>query len=390
MLGGGRGSLLLKLKSLFLHKTEAAKPIASLPDELYIEIFIRFPAKSTFTCKCVSKTWFSIISKPDFAKLHLNFQINNNSRFILSGYDSKIQASQIYIITKDSLFSTSIFYGEAVVIQHYRTTFADSVRLLGSCNGWVCLQHYNFQATEFLCLWNPTTKEYKRIPDSPYLRSVQWPAYFCYDYKNDDYKLVYAGNTPSFTVYVYTLRSNSWNTLQTKLYSFDNFNGVLVNGALHWITETPSIIVSFDISDESFKEIQLPEEIIERASHMILKVLEGCLCVVLAVSNKAWVVREYGVRESWTKIQDKIADDKDLKWSSRNGECLIYSEGTDLVLYGPKHSSARRMKLGNLEIRGVDNYVESLVSLNTGIYLGRKEVIGTRRRGIWGKTSIRH
>nr|QBG82586.1 F-box/Kelch-repeat protein At3g23880 [Papaver somniferum] len=208
------------------------------------------------------------------------------------------------------------------------------------------------------------------------------------EYKNDDYKLVSAGTcrgTPSFSTYVYTLRSNSWKILQTKPYSLGNLDGMLCNGALHWIARTPKVIVSFNIRDESL-ETQLPGELMENTMHLqnlILKVLEGCLCIVHASSNKAWVMREYGVWESWTEHQNKTATNyKHLKWSSENGECLIYSEGTDLVLYDPKHSSARRMKLGS---RDVYSYVESLVSVNSGIYLGRKEVIGARRRGIWRK-----
>ncbi|XP_026421251.1 F-box/kelch-repeat protein At3g06240-like [Papaver somniferum] len=202
--------------------------------------------------------------------------------------------------------------------------------------------------------------------------------------------MVYIGNcgqdTSRFPLYVYTLRSNSWKTLQTKHYS----GWVLVNGALHWLAKTPKVIVSFNISDERFKEIQLPGEVVEKM-HLYplitLKVLEGCLCVIRVERDEAWVMREYGVWESWMKHENKIASRyKYLKWSSETGDCLIYSEGTDLVLYGPKHLSATRLKIGGLEITIVDSYVESLVSLNTGTYLGRTKVI-TRRINIWRKRS---
>ncbi|XP_026436910.1 F-box/kelch-repeat protein At3g06240-like [Papaver somniferum] len=391
--GGGGGSLLLKLKSLVLNNKEEAKPIArSLPDELFHEIFKRLPVKSTLTCKCVTKTWFSIISDPDFVKLQLNYTLkfNDDSRFILSGYDSKIHEDLVYI-TEHSLFSTTEFYDKAVVTEkHHPLKSAKLVSILGSFNGLVCLLHHS-NVTEFcFSLWNPATKEYKRIPDSPYSTTIHWPAYFCYGYKNDDYKLVSARTcrgTPSFLVYVYTLRSNSWKTLETKPYSLGNLDGILSNGAVHWISQTPKVIVSFNISDETFEEMQHPGELMEKTmnphSHLVLKVLEGCLCVILLPFNKAWVMREYGVWESWTEHQNKTANKyKHLKWSSENGECLIYSEGTDLVLYGPKHSGARRLKFGS---RDVYSYIESLVSLNSGIYLGRKEVIRKRRRGIWRK-----
>ncbi|XP_026451175.1 putative F-box protein At1g32420 [Papaver somniferum] len=220
-------------------------------------------------------------------------------------------------------------------MEHHPFESAKLVGIWGSCNGLVCLVHHN-DVTEFVSLWNPATKEYKRIPDSPYL-TVSRPGYFCYD---GDYKLVYAvTHLDSFSVYVYNLRWNLWRTHQTKPYSFENLDGVLVNGALHWIARTARVIVSFDIRDESFDEIPLSGEILP-----------------------------------------------DLKWSSQNGEYRISSEGTDLVFYCPKNSSTRRIKLGSLVIRGVNNYVESLVSLDTGTYVGKKEVIlGTRKRCIWRK-----
>ncbi|XP_026384766.1 F-box protein CPR1-like [Papaver somniferum] len=138
-----------------------------------------------------------------------------------------------------------------------------------------------------------------------------------YDHSTDDYKLVIGTVEPPESkdtlVQVYSLASNSWKPGQTVPLKFHmQKHGVFVNGKFHWLV-TPQVkyfLLSLDISDESFKEMQLSEELLEKSKdlYMILGVLEGLLCVLFTsyvngnrTHCEVWEMLDYGVEESWTR-----------------------------------------------------------------------------------------
>ncbi|KAI3894636.1 hypothetical protein MKX03_016800, partial [Papaver bracteatum] len=83
---------------------------------------------------------------------------------------------------------------------------------------------------------------------------------------------------------VYSERTNTWKADHPIPYNFTfgNWSGVLVSETLHWIanhcsgSETQSVVLSFGIRDESFKEVPLPENV----TSVKLGVLGGDLCVI--------------------------------------------------------------------------------------------------------------
>ncbi|KAL6145493.1 hypothetical protein ACLB2K_056179 [Fragaria x ananassa] len=88
--------------------------------------------------------------------------------------------------------------------------------------------------------------------------------------------------------------------------------GISVNEALHWFyARTPSI-AAFDLATEEFRTMPLPAAL----KHTYYAVLDcsvrlaasvgGCLCafdfVIFGGSIDFWVMREYGVADSWAKL----------------------------------------------------------------------------------------
>ncbi|XP_026416206.1 F-box protein CPR1-like [Papaver somniferum] len=301
--------------------------MSSLPEDIYREILLRAPGRSLLSCKFVCKTWFAIISKADFVKLHLKFAKQRNMYgLVLNTNDKRTHCEAICSVPYDSLSSSS---PTDVKLDHPFRDY-NRVELLGSSDGLVALWIKNgikdnniwFEdnSSWFVCLWNPTTKEYKTIPESPDFyfrwRPPMVPIFALgYDHKSDDYKMVkvfFVQNIIGFVhdliAFVYTLRSNSWKRIdQTLPYGFREAKAsrVLVNGALHWLgisytkIKPNFYIVSWGISSERFEVMQLPEGLVEDKT-ATLGLLKGCLCLFVVNSLKCgldvWVMQEYGVR----------------------------------------------------------------------------------------------
>ncbi|EEF35969.1 hypothetical protein RCOM_1028290 [Ricinus communis] len=55
-----------------------------VPEDIAIDILLRLPVKPLLRFKCVSKTWYSLISDPCFIKSHLQLS-NNHKKFVVNG-----------------------------------------------------------------------------------------------------------------------------------------------------------------------------------------------------------------------------------------------------------------------------------------------------------------
>ncbi|XP_026444337.1 F-box protein CPR1-like [Papaver somniferum] len=414
-------------KSPMLRQRGGALSTSKIPEELCHEILLRSPVKSVLKCKSVCKSWFFMISNPSFAKFHLQrnktSNSSNNIRLLLG------TGADLHSISYDSLVSSLSSESEeiedsAVIRMPYPFRLDISrVALFGSCDGLVFLWlldnadcfcppendvgYYTGCCgcrKDFLCIWNPATREYKKIPQSPDI-DLHYSICICmngvaYDGKNDDYKLVIGicclKTDLTGQVQIFSLRSNSWLTIHTHyLFTYSNGPecGVLVNGNLHWLAkgECGLCIVYLDnISDlPPFKEIQLP--IVPKLEFITAGVLEeGCLCVLADNGDsglarvEVWEMQVYGVRESWIKryaIANKtittsftnIGSSWKIMWSFRHGK-IVFLDSFRAVLYDPKHGTAMEQYLDNLaDFKSEVDFIESLVSLDSGTYWGQND-----------------
>ncbi|KAG8483247.1 hypothetical protein CXB51_022185 [Gossypium anomalum] len=135
------------------------------------------------------------------------------------------------------------------------------VDILGSCNGLVCIA----PDEDTLFLFNPSTRESKRIPDPPSgFVPNGWSVYgFGFDFVNDDYKVVKVG---CGTVCVYSLRTDSWRIVCSFPY-LDNVSesGVLLNGTIHWMVsfedgvDCRCVVAAFSLEEEVFSDMPAPD-----------------------------------------------------------------------------------------------------------------------------------
>ncbi|XP_026409927.1 F-box/kelch-repeat protein At3g23880-like [Papaver somniferum] len=313
----------------------AAMSMSRLPRDIQVEILLKLPAKSILTCKCVCKLWLNRISSPKFINDHLKISIQNknNHKIMLMDKESDTGKRLIYSIDYASITSTPYlsceYLGEKASLMDTPFEYKKGmdVRILGTCNGLICLGILIDTKTS-ICIWNPTTREFKEIQNCDFHISPSKISRdgFGYDNKTGDYKMLRIADEKEsgyceFEVYTFGLQLSK--TVLTFHHEFPidvSLRGVFLNGCLHWISNYPynlgtsKYIVSFDISNEKLMDASLPEKSIvhpepednNTKEYMKVGVLGDCLSLVLVdeeyVRAEVWVMQDYGVRQSWAKL----------------------------------------------------------------------------------------
>ncbi|KAM5580276.1 F-box/kelch-repeat protein [Rosa sericea] len=360
-------------------------------DCVIVDILSRLPAKSLLRFRCVCKAWRALVSDPYFIRKHL------------SRINTKISTSYSLLI-KEQIFRSAEYEAILNCLSHdgplpsRRLDFpvfdplinVSNIKIVGSCNGLICLilDIYTEESFTFM-LWNPCTGESQVLPQPPFNSSGQKCFFgFGYDSTTDDYKVILGSYKSGyeFVVAVFMLKRGWWRKLERlNRYSEVNWVGCLVNEALHWVLHDPedggfisSRIVSFDLAEEKFHEIPFPYPLNpndRRGLIVELGILCNCLTLVFRTMYSdaggnltMWVMKDYGVEESWTEIIDIPSSEYIyLTCISENGEVLmrLRDEGS-LALYNPKEKTIRIvMGYGRYRHETV-TYIETLVSPLTG------------------------
>uniref|UniRef100_A0A2C9UP65 F-box domain-containing protein n=1 Tax=Manihot esculenta TaxID=3983 RepID=A0A2C9UP65_MANES len=153
---------------------------------------------------------------------------------------------------------------------------------------------------------------------------------------------------------------------------------VLLNGRLHWLTcrhrhQSRRQLVSFDLADEQFQEVPTPNHGIFGRYFSHLAILRGCLAAITQGFRQLniWVMKEYGVKESWVKefsIGAHLPRHLDLNqapfiyvpecpinWSQaralcffKNGELLLEYKRRSLVSCDPTSGAFKEISFGGL------------------------------------------
>ncbi|XP_059436526.1 F-box/kelch-repeat protein At3g06240-like [Corylus avellana] len=128
-----------------------------------------------------------------------------------------------------------------------------------------------------------------------------------------------------------------------------------------------NVIVSFDMEDEAFRELPMPKNLQgEQDSRFMVARLDGLLALLWPDMgfHSLWVMKEYGVAESWIKLFNiNIAQGlQEVLGFTKNGELLLIHYGS-LISYEPSQQTWY-FHFGLFDWLSLDTYVESLVLLN--------------------------
>ncbi|KAF6163631.1 hypothetical protein GIB67_036091 [Kingdonia uniflora] len=160
----------------------------------------------------------------------------------------------------------------------------------------VCSAYKRYSDSCDVYLWNPTTKEYVKLPEESLGKSshngVRGIAFgFGYNPGANEYKVVrlvhyysYERNYKQPQCRVYTSRTKLWKAIPPKELSNDVLQPgkfpIQVNGALHWIKRhVGTSITTFNLEKEEFHEIHIPLN--DEFGYVFeLGALEGCLSAI--------------------------------------------------------------------------------------------------------------
>jgi hypothetical protein len=125
------------------------------------------------------------------------------------------------------------------------------------------------------------------------------------------------------------------------------------------------------MKDETFGELAMPEGFQGDTNlNVAVAVVDGLLALVpwddygSKASQAAWVMKEYGVAESWTKLFDiDIERFRSVIGFTKSGEVLV-NKATRLFSFGPSSRGYLELPICDLYDIYLGTYVESLVLLN--------------------------
>uniref|UniRef100_A0A2N9IDC3 F-box domain-containing protein n=1 Tax=Fagus sylvatica TaxID=28930 RepID=A0A2N9IDC3_FAGSY len=371
--------------------------MSCFPDEVILEILSRLPVKPLLRFRCVSKPWLALIDSPEFIKFHLKHSLTTNTNLSLI-----LRSSKLYSSDFDSLDG-------AIELDHPLKTPGYGIDICGSCNGLLCLSN----SEDDVALWNPSTRKFKKLPvttmDFPdglqglfYCKSVYG---FGYDETSDDYKVLklfqlFVGDDTNSVVKVYSLKNDSWNKVPDcpyNLYYPCSF-GTLASGALHWLvnpkvkSDRTNLILAFDLAVEEYRLVPQPD-FYDKNSSMDVGVLGGCLTILYNHNRHrldVWVMKEYGVKESWTKLYSVQPFEYMFPVAySKCGEevllekVMLEKNSKRLVWYDLKNN--KRVK--NVKIRGVPDWFEPFICWGSLVPLGgnregnaKKQQVGEKKK----------
>ncbi|XP_004491778.1 F-box/kelch-repeat protein At3g23880-like [Cicer arietinum] len=336
-------------------------PPAFIPDHLIAEILSFLSVKTILRLKCVSKSWYTLISHPTFVQNHLN-KSSRNPNFTLTlddGYtfipfrhlleNPSIAVKSDAFLQNPSLAAlndTSLQNQFLDILPHF-----NDFKIVDSCNGLILLcsksrsirlgYEYRFY------IWNPATRIiYDKLGSLYYCapnfqdHHLGFKFAFGFDdtterYKVVAYRVVEDDNEDTTLgkseVKVFSLGDSCWRNILSfpviplnwinLRYAYHN-DAVHLSGTINWlavksyfhtfyeykyITHVEQfVIVSLDLSTETYKQLLLPPGFDKVPSvQPVIRVLMDCLCFSHDFKNSEfvlWQMKEYGVQESWTQL----------------------------------------------------------------------------------------
>ncbi|KAL5703381.1 hypothetical protein ACHQM5_028479 [Ranunculus cassubicifolius] len=348
----------------------------SLPQDVLIDILVRLPADLLTTLRHNSKALGTFFS--------------NDSQFVKSHWENSIpKIIALGSVKRDSDEIASLYIAKnikscdhALALKRPPFEVLKSYIVCGMSHGVLSLidraesWHRHRTLVSDVYLWNPLTKEKFIIQCPPIpchfpINSDDCRVVFGFGFLQDatTFKVLRLLYVPAVTycstfayrsrefrshVSLYNVCTASWKNLpdlSTEIRNINPLNPVeMVNDCLHWVAAVSNDIriLAFNIKEETFQ--LMPTPISTRYSSLHVTKLRGQLCIFdnpppswqppnyTAGYLELWVMKEYGVNHSWTKLLKIEGSFEQLmpQGVAKNGQ-LILKKHTEISSWGPIH-----------------------------------------------------
>ncbi|GLT40787.1 hypothetical protein SLA2020_148970 [Shorea laevis] len=283
-----------------------------LPEALIVDIFAKLPVKSLIRFMCLSKSYYQAISDPQFFHLHLRYSNQINKQFLL-------QISERPLTLQSWSFCHHQLLREPVALEPQVPLPSRSRwEMVGSCNGVLFLTT-SPQPIRYLGILNPSIRKLKLVP-FPNLEDSFYPPTCIY-------------------------RLVDGTSVSTEIgFGFDSCTcdfkmpQVVVNGAFYWVVKLGInvcySILMFDFTDETFKEIKMPDCFYEDQAYFYrfngLGEAKGKLSLLLhsVVNSSAGISLEMWMMEDSGWVRQFVVSVKQL----HAPRCLAMNDEVMLLL----------------------------------------------------------
>ncbi|KAK4253318.1 hypothetical protein QN277_010641 [Acacia crassicarpa] len=376
------------------------------PQEILEEILHRLPLKSLVNCITVCKSWKSLISDHSFICNHLNRTIQAKpdiaSLFLFISLKKRAEGFKYYESqdfyslcsdnhqeSDDNDFSVLKSCATPLVTSEYK-------EVVGTCNGLVCLADYSELDNSDLVIWNPSIWKYLVLPKpnnvgfrfcDPDHRSNRVFLGFGFDLEAKDFKVVRLVSTinnreETPQVEVYSLATGSWRNITGKapiiLLCMQVLwkNQMFINGVIHWVVSQRrngrihNFILTFDLVEEGFGELTLPEILRESPYQLSILAGEDSLAVVHTYCSE--VDEEYisiwVMKESWSEVfhcdTRRYGGISSVLAIRNSGELVLRIYGGMIILLDPVNESVKDLGSRDFVHAFAGYHVESLFLIN--------------------------
>ncbi|XP_015166383.1 F-box protein CPR30-like isoform X1 [Solanum tuberosum] len=309
------------------------------PEVILMDILSRLPVQSLLRFKCVSKFWETLISEPYFKMKHLSRAKNDqDSQKLLTS----LRCRKNGICSMYCCPLSPVQLVEDVQKLDFPSNPTPLQCTIHCCYDGLAVMEVpdNLNEHSTFFLWNPSTRESIVLP-SPEFPLDKSPCFgLGYDSTSGEYRIVQIYQGFDLPCEILALKGGSWRRSDKHPHGIYSLMFAVqfltfVHAAFHWIgiSRNYAVVVSFSISNEVYGEIPLQEEISVSRDVFGITVLDGMLCVH---SNslydqskhtiKLWVLKEYGIKESWIpllSIEDPYIVIAIPKYRFADGEVLF-------------------------------------------------------------------
>jgi F-box interacting protein len=273
---------------------------------------------------------------------------------------------------------------------YYRLIDRDCRKVVGSCNGLVCLRGYSYNEEEdekeerWLRIWNPATRtlSYKLLYQLEF-----WKFAFGYDNSTDIYKVVALrlGHDMTTTdVQVLSFGNNVWRNIQSfparLVLDVPYIRCVHLDCTLNWLAtikngnlDNQFVIISLDLGTERHRQLLPPPS--ARNLHRLgtgVCVLMDSLCFYHDINRTdfvIWKMTKFGDEKSWTQFlklnYHNLQIDFTFGYNYVNGDTVVFPEHLQsrATLYNLRNNTVMKTRVDKkINWSTINNYVESLVS----------------------------